>query len=98
MMQDHGLSQRRACQAAGVARSVIRYRKTPDQDALVISTLQELVESYPERGFGKLFKLIRRRGLAWNHKRVWRVYCALKLNLRRKGKRRLPPREPKPLA
>jgi putative transposase len=86
-MQEHGMSQRRACQALGMARSVMRYRKVPDRDDPVIATLQELVERYPERGFGKLFKLIRRRGLAWNHKRVWRVYCALKLNLRRKGKR-----------
>jgi putative transposase len=98
LTQDHGLSQRRACQAAGVARSVVRYRKQPDRDDAVIALLQELVERYPERGFGKLFKLIRRRGMPWNHKRVWRVYCALKLNLRRKGKRRLPPREPRPLA
>lgn len=59
--------------------------------------LQELAERYPDRGFGKLFKLVRRRGLVWNHKRVWRVYCALKLNLRRKGKRRLPPRVRQPL-
>ncbi len=29
--------------------------------------LQELAERYPDRGFGKLFKLVRRRGLVWNH-------------------------------
>lgn len=91
------MSQRRACEAAGIARSVVRYRKQPDRDKQVIAVLQELVERFPERGFGKLFKLIRRRGLVWNHKRVWRVYCALKLNLRRRGRKRLPHRPRQPL-
>jgi hypothetical protein len=40
----------------------------------MIAVLQDMVEKYPERGFRKLFKLIRRRGLAWNPKRVWRGY------------------------
>jgi putative transposase len=69
---------------------VARYQRRPDRDHEVIAVLLELAERYPERGFGKLFKLIRRRGRVWNHKRVWRVYCALKLNMRRKGKRRQP--------
>lgn len=74
-----------------------RYVPKADRDDEVIAVLQELAERFPDRGFRKLFKLVRRRGLAWNHKRVWRVYCALKLNMRRTGKKRLPDRNPTPL-
>lgn len=65
---------------------------------MVITAFIELAERFPRYGFSKLFQLLRRRGRRWNHKRVHRVYCALKLNLRRKGKRRLPSRNPEPLA
>ncbi|KLB30779.1 transposase, partial [Xanthomonas hortorum pv. gardneri] len=60
--------------------------------------MSELAERFPERGFGKLFQIIRRRGHLWNHKRVWRVYCLMKLNQRRRSKRRVPTRHPQPLA
>lgn len=96
-MQQYGLSQRGACKALGLSRSVYVYRPDHSADDEIIAVLQELAERFPERGFGKYFKVIRRRGLIWNHKRVYRVYCALNLNRRRIGKKRLPPRMPAPL-
>ena len=87
-LQDrHGWGERRACAAIGMPRSTARYRHRPDRDEEVIALLAELSERFPELGFGKLIQLIRRRGLVWNHKRVWRVYCLMKLNQRRRGER-----------
>lgn len=63
----------------------------------MIDALQELSQRKPDLGFGKLFDRLRRQGHRWNHKRVHRIYCAMKLNRRRKGKRRLPTRHPMPL-
>jgi putative transposase len=40
---------------------------------------------------------LKQQGFPWNHKRIYRVYGELKLNLRVKPKKRLPTREPKPL-
>ena len=64
----------------------------------MIAALQNAVERYPAYGFSKLFKILRRWGYPWNHKRVYRLYCALNLNKRRLGKKRLPTRNPEPLA
>lgn len=91
------MSQRRACQAMGLSRSTCAYRPTGRDDDAVIAALQELAERFPDRGFSKYFKIIRRRGHSWNHKRVYRVYCGLRLNRRRMGKKRLPSRTPAPL-
>lgn len=97
-MQQHGLSQRAACRAVLLSRSVLAYTPRAADDEPLIAVLQELAERFPDRGFSKYYKLIRRRGHGWNHKRVYRVYCGLGLNRRRLGKKRLPPRDPAPLA
>jgi len=73
------------------------YQPNTRRDEPVIQVLTELAERYPRYGFKKLFQLLRRQGKAWNHKRVHRIYCLLKLNFRRKGKQRLPVRNPAPL-
>ena len=98
MRRTYGLSIRKACLAIGLSRSVYRYQARPRDDTETIELLVKLADRYPRYGFGKLFQLIRRAGHKWNHKRVYRVYCGLKMNLRRKGKRRLPSRHPEPLA
>jgi putative transposase len=80
-----------------LARSQYYYRSKKD-DTDVIEVLQELAFKHPSYGFRKLFAYIRRAGKDWNHKRVYRVYKLLKLNRKRKGKRRLPARIKQPLA
>jgi len=91
------VSERLACRVIAMRRSVNRYQPQPNRDGEVIKLLLELAHGRPEQGFPKLFKRLRRLGYGWNHKRVYRVYCELKLNKRRKGKRRLPNRTPAPL-
>lgn len=68
------------------------------RDEPVIMALIVAAECYPRYGFKKLFQVLRRQGNIWNHKRVHRIYCLLKLNFRRKGKQCLPVRNPVPLA
>lgn len=86
-----------ACRALNLSRSVYRYQSIKRSDEEVIQALLSVVDKYPRYGFHKLFLKLREQGYGWNHKRVYRVYCALKLNLRRKGKKRLPSRTPEKL-
>lgn len=92
MIEEHDVSQRRACVALEVPRSTIQYIPVSKDDSELIDHLQELVSKHPSIGFWKCFYRIRRKGLQWNHKRLYRVYTALKLNIRRRHKKRLPSR------
>lgn len=84
--EEHGLSVSKACTALRISRSMFLYKPTPRDGSLVITTLLELVERYPRYGFAKYFVVLRREGYTWNHKRVYRIYRQLQLNMRRKGK------------
>ena len=92
------MSIRAACSAVEISRTAYCYQPDASRDQPVIEALLALVDQYPSRGFGKLFTMLRRQKYMWNHKRVHRIYCGLKLNMRRKGKRRLPNRHPDPLS
>ena len=60
--------------------------------AAVIEALQRVVAANPRWGFWKCYDRLRLDGHGGNHKRVYRVYHALRLHLPRRTRRRVPPR------
>ncbi|MCE7913052.1 MAG: IS3 family transposase [Candidatus Brocadia sp. AMX3] len=96
IVRERNIPVSRACKLVSLPRSQFYYNPVKD-DAEVIQALQDLAFAHPSYGFRKLFAYIRRSGKAWNHKKVYRVYKLLKLNKKRKGKRRLPTRVKQPL-
>ncbi len=58
----------------------------------IMKLLSDLVDKHPSIGFWKCYYRLRRQGYLWNHKRVYRVYTQMKLNIRRRAKKRLPAR------
>lgn len=59
--------------------------------------LSQLSEDHKRWGFWMMYHYLRNKGWPWNHKRVYRVYTSMRLNLRNKRKKRLPARIKNPL-
>jgi len=89
----------RACEALRCSRSgwyrPVAAGRPGDEE--VVTKLNEVVARHGRWGFWKCFHWLRQRGAHWNHKRVLRVYRAMRLNLPRRAKRRLPTRVRQPL-
>ena len=94
---EHRLSKRRAATCCSISSGCYRYRSRRKPDDEVIDVLMRLAASRPRWGFGLMFDWTRLHDHKWNHKRVYRVYKELELNLRIKPKKRLPARDPVPL-
>lgn len=95
--QHYGMSLRQACKMVGISSSVYYYEPCRSQDGLIREQLCELATVHTTWGFGLMFDYLRSLNYKWNHKRVYRVYTEMKLNKRRKYKRRLPARVAEPL-
>jgi len=88
-------SERQACRLFGLSRTASRHEnQQSDADKEITDLLLRLADSHKRWGFGLMFRWLKRRGYSWNHKRVYRIYCELSLNLRIKPKKRLPSRNP----
>ena len=99
LVTEHQLPVRHACRAVGLSRTAW-YRRPADpvrRDGAVMAAVLAIVEQHGRWGFWKCFDRLRLLGHPWNHKRVHRVYCALRLNLPRRTKRRVPTRLRQPL-
>ena len=96
---DYGISIRLACQAFGISQICYRYQaKLSDDNALIADWLLRLTTAHKRWGFGLCFLYLRNvQGLRFNHKRVYRIYRELELNLRIKPRRRMKRDAPDPL-
>jgi putative transposase len=87
-----GLSVSRACKIVGMARTSVRYVPKKKDDSIVEGHLIALTTKYPTIGFWSCHYRLKNKGECINHKRLYRVYTAMKLNIRRRSKKRLPER------
>ena len=92
LITEHGHTQRQACHCVGLSRSTAQYTKHPPDDTALVSALAQLTEKHPAIGVWQSHHRMRLMGHRWNFKRVYRVYTAMGLNIRRRAKKRLPAR------
>ncbi len=98
-VEEKGLSIRLACEAFGLSESGYRYQPTLNaENAKIAEWLLRLTENHRNWGFGLCFLYLRNvKGFIWNHKRVYRIYEELELNLRIEPKQRMNRTNPEPL-
>jgi len=99
-VQSHGISIRLVCAAFRISQTCYRYvAKTDAENEAIARWLIRLTDNNRTWGFGLCFLYLRNvRGLGWNHKRVYRIYRELELNLRIKPRKRLVRQPLTPLA
>jgi putative transposase len=86
-LQDLGLSERAACRISGCPRSVAQYRVRRTDDARIVDRLKAIAAERRRFGYRRLNLMLRREGIVANHKRVYRIYRNLALQLRPRRKR-----------
>ena len=69
------VSERRACQVLGQARSTQRReRHIPDDEARLVAEMVELATHYGRYGYRRITAMLRWEGWKVNHKRVERLW------------------------
>lgn len=88
-----------ACRIFEVSETCYRYQsKLSSENELISDWLIRLTHNQKNWGFGLCFLFLRNvKGFGWNHKRVYRIYRDLELNLRIKPKKRIVRDKPDPL-
>ena len=99
-VKERKVSIRLACMAFTISETCYRYHlKSSGDNALIADWLLRLTTTHRTWGFRLCFLYLHNvKGYGYNHKRVYRIYKELELNLRIKPKRRLKRDKPDALA
>ena len=89
-----------SCELFSISEACYRYKsKVSDENTIIANWLLRLAHNQRNWGFGLCFLYLRNvKGYIWNHKRVYRIYRELELNMRIKPKKRLLREKPETLA
>ena len=97
LVTEEQLSNRRACKLIGISRSTCQYTSKSKDDSELQQALTALTDRHAAIGYWQCCYRLWNKGYNWNHKRIYRVYTDMKLNIRRRVKKRLPERVKQPL-
>jgi len=99
VVQERAISVRLACETFGISQTCYRYEgKHKAENDEIADWLLRLTDNHRNWGFGLCYLYLRNvKGFGWNHKRIYRIYRELELNLRIKPRKRLVRQAPEPL-
>lgn len=81
----------------GISRTTCQYQAKPKDDLEIQEALTALTTKHASIGYWQCCYRLWNKGYLWNHKKIYRVYTDMKLNIRRRAKKRLPERVKQPL-
>jgi putative transposase len=94
--ESRGHTERHACELVGLQRSTCRYESRRHDDPKLVARLRAIAEQRPRFGYRRVHALLRREGFEVNRKRVYRIYKAAGLAVRRRKRRKLREARPAP--
>lgn len=98
LRETRGTSQRRACRVVGLSTATWRYQpRLNEANARLLEQLHTHAAVRSRFGYRRLHVLIARDGTTVNHKRLYRLYRAAGLQVRRRRRKRLTRGERVPL-
>jgi transposase InsO family protein len=89
VMSEHPYSEREACKLLSIDRTTYRYQPRADHNAELREKLIALARQKPQYGYRRLAALLERDGAKASPQRVYRVYSAERLAVRRLKRKRL---------
>lgn len=87
-MQEHKLSERRACQLVGAHRSLVRYRPRRANDTMLVEKIKAIAFEKRRFGYRRIHMMLKRERMTVNHKKVYRLYSASGLKVRKRAGRK----------
>ena len=100
VVQQRGIAIRLACSVFSISESCYRYQSQFNvENEQIANWLVRLTDNNRNWGFGLCYLYLRNvKNFGWNHKRIYRIYRELELNLRIKPRKRLVRDKPEVLA
>jgi putative transposase len=98
MIEQHHLSERRACRLVGLSRDSFRHPPKPDElSRQLVERIVDIAHVRRRFGYRRIHDLLRPEFPQVNHKRVYRLYKDANLAVRRRKKVKRPPSKRVPL-
>ena len=88
LCQEHGVSQRRACEVLNVDRSSVRYTSVRADDSHLREAMRKVAAERRRFGYRRIHVMLERQGICMNQKKLRRLYCEEKLQVRKRGGRK----------
>ncbi len=99
-LANRNLSIRQVCHFFCISQGCYRYQpKLSAENEIIADWLVRITANQRNWGFGLCYLYLRNvKGFTWNHKRVYRIYCELELNMRIRPRKRIKREQPEPLS